>query len=374
MKKILILFLFLVAMLGGSHLIEQKGYVVISAGDFMLETTLMNIAIFLLALCFVWVVLKWVFCLFFSGVAMPFRWLRQSHSPDALSEKAILAYLNGTPDKALEHLKKLRAPQSDQQWLLADLLSKAEIIDDSIQLLEKLDAKTIEQAIFIANCYLRLDRPEKALTTLKPWRKKNQVQLIQTYVRALYSQRDWGQLYTQLPRLEKYNAWNDDLRALFICSLQEQLKEQKGRDDLRHFWQQLSGKLRRHTWAQQVFIRYLFENAEVELGSQMLAEYFNLNQLQIWHEFLKHYSLSNANVFLKQIQQALKKDENNTQLLSALGHVAYHAKEYDLSQKALQKTVKLAPDADDFQRLADACAANNDQHSAIRFYQDANAS
>jgi HemY protein len=83
----------------------------------------------------------------------------------------------------------------------------------------------------------------------------------------------------------------------------------------------------------------------------------------------KELKLSQPTTSLKQLEQWLKADDMNVELLSTLGAVAYNAKDFSLAEKALSKAIKLANRQQDILLLAKIKESQQDNQQALELYK-----
>jgi len=83
----------------------------------------------------------------------------------------------------------------------------------------------------------------------------------------------------------------------------------------------------------------------------------------------KELRLSHPTRALKQLEQWLKVDDMNVELLSTLGTLAYHANDLSLAEKALSKAIKLGNRQQDILLLAKIKESQQDDQQALALYK-----
>ena len=83
----------------------------------------------------------------------------------------------------------------------------------------------------------------------------------------------------------------------------------------------------------------------------------------------KELRLSHPTTALKQLEQWLKVDDMNVELLSTLGTLAYHANDLSLAEKALSKAIKLGNRQQDILLLAKIKESQQDDQQALALYK-----
>jgi HemY protein len=83
----------------------------------------------------------------------------------------------------------------------------------------------------------------------------------------------------------------------------------------------------------------------------------------------KQIQLPNPAGAIKKLEQWLKKDDLNVQLLSALGHIAFNANDKLLAEKALAKAIKLGNQQQDLVLMASIKESQDDQKQALQLYK-----
>jgi HemY protein len=83
----------------------------------------------------------------------------------------------------------------------------------------------------------------------------------------------------------------------------------------------------------------------------------------------KQIKLPNPAGAIKKLENWLKKDDLNVELLSALGHIAFNANDHLLAEKALAKAIKLGNQQEDLVLMASLKESQDDQKQALQLYK-----
>lgn len=371
------------AIFAGPYLFQTEGYVLLGYGRYYVESTLLG---FLLAVLLAWLAIRVVIYLvrrifhlkgatasFFSGrgtqkANMAFQqgltafllqdWPRAEkllteagNKGDLVASRqlyaAVAADAMGEEDKAFEHLATLPDTDNDAALIKAGLLIKQQELE--------------EAALIIQPLYKNSPKNDS---------------IFSAYIKLLQVQKDWVELLALLPKVEKQGLFGEQqLDQFSLMVLKNALMASVKADTAQaaeKLWKSVPGKMKKRHDALAVYIEVLANNGEVAQAETLLLKALKALKKAPLTPFVPLFSQQgfahsvNLNSYL---QTQLKADEDNPDLLCALGYLAVSSEDYSLATKALSKVAKTHPQQVDLWLLADAYTHLGDNTSAVAIYR-----
>ena len=238
-------------------------------------------------------------------------------------------------------------------------------------------ATTYEKSALAANSCLIRDalqhrQADDAITLIHKLSEKQQTQppVIKLWAQALGQAGEWQELKNKLKGWKK--ALGDSYEPLMQQASKGNFAEiasKEGASQLKQNWQSLSRATRKDPAQQSAYIQQLIDqgmHADAELA---LVEYQSSSPHPLLVPLFKQIKLPNPASAIKKLEGWIKNDNLNVQLLSALGHIASHANDNVLAEKALNKAIKLGNQQEDLVLMASIKESQDDQQQALQLYK-----
>jgi HemY protein len=278
---------------------------------------------------------------------------------------------------AREHFIKIKSEDFDGINLLA--AAEAEI-----QLGQPEQAKrywrmavTYEKSNLAANLCLIRDalqrhQVDEAIVLIQSLSEKQQAQrpVVQLWAQALGQVGNWQVLKDKLKGWKK--ALGNDYESLMQQASKGHFSEiasKEGASQLKQNWQSLPRATRKDPAQQAAYIQQLIAQGMYTDAEHALVEYQPSSPHPLLVPLFKQIKLPNPAGAIKKLEQWLKKDDLNVELLSALGHIAFNANDNLLAEKALAKAIKLGHQQEDLVLMASIKESQDDQKQALQLYK-----
>ncbi|MFT5674109.1 MAG: HemY protein [Paraglaciecola sp.] len=371
--------LLLIFLLVGAMIFDDKGYVFVEFSGWAVEMNVMSLAI--------------SFILVFTGL-MLFNWLLKVSINAASGSKNWLgtwgqrkkqkAFTNGLLALAecnfLEARKQLVIIENDDFDGL-NLLAAAEA---EIQLGEPERAReswrlaaTYEKSALAANLclirdHLQQHKPSEALglINLLDVKHQNQPNVLRLWAQALGQAGKWQELK------DKLKGWKKALGADYEPIMQQaskgsfaEIASKEGASQLKQNWLSLPRATRKDPAQQAAYVQQLIDQGMYSDAEQSLVEYQKDGPHPLLVPLFRQIKLPNPSAAIKKLENWLKQDDMNVELLSILGHLAHHAKDFGLAEKALGKAIKLGNQQQDLLLMAAIKESQQQEHQALQLYK-----
>jgi HemY protein len=256
MVRFLVLLILLIAgVVGAPYLMGNKGYVMISAGEYVIDATVSSAVIMILGFYFALLAVEAIINKFCYGLG----WFNRHSKARAKqqTEQGILALASGDFKKA--ETLTLKAAGRSQAPVLnylaaaqsAQGLGKAESRDEYLRLAHKNAASdTLAVEITQAKLQIQQQQFEQALSTLTVLHDKHPKHKIVLILLkdVCLERKEWGQLLTLIPQLQKKKlltaAEADKLRCTTHFQHLAQIAKQDGSVGLLNAWSSLPKSLK----------------------------------------------------------------------------------------------------------------------------------
>lgn len=351
------------ALFFGTELVDHNGFVLISLPDFAVEMTIFT-ALAILAISLLTIRLLWML------VRMPFKlkhgaaWLQQRKHKAGLKSlnSALSAMLLGDWQQAQ---KQALNQADDDELSQAKYLLAAYVANRNGQLEDsaKFHLKALQQGQSI----------DKELAMAQSLRNKGQLSQAISKAENLYQQDGkQAQVLTLLASLYQESNQSDKLIDIIAdvkkyCQLSadtyDPLLRSAFTPQLNNAAQSKDIKLVNQTYKSVSKLAHKAEdfeadylNALITVGDAKTVEKRLIKALKQGVDnkllnLLQKVQLSEPNKLIEQLEAHIKKQPNEPKLISALGYVAFNARNWDLAHKALEQTIRAGGTRQDCYRL-----------------------
>ncbi|WP_438863259.1 heme biosynthesis HemY N-terminal domain-containing protein [Neptunicella sp.] len=380
MIRLAILLLAIVAgLIAGPYFIGQKGYVLIALDNWTIELSVVSLAILVVGFMIVFLLVEWIVKRLYKGFGGSFsffsRWRNKRKNSAYI--KGMLALDEGHYVEAQKQFSRI-----DTDNLMGiDLLASAQA---ATKLNQTNKAKQLWQQaaqdpmtelaanLHLIRAYLEENNSKEALGILENLAEKHlqHPAVAQCWVEALAMQGRWQELKSKLKgwkktlSLESYAYWmQQSSKGIFA-----EIASKQGALQLKTAWQELPRSDRKDPAQQAAYIKQLIGQDMHNDAAEALVDFQSHPEPQLVPLFAS-LRTNNPTEVIKKLESWLKHDEFNLQLLSALGHVAFHAKQYQLAEKVLLKRLNLGKDSEDLLLLAQIKEALGQPSEALELYK-----
>jgi HemY protein len=375
--------LFSFAIFVGTFIFTEPGYVLVSYGKEYFEMTLITL---LLLLFGSWLVLRviiftWQKVMGISSATSFYFFSKSERKAREALHQGLTAFLL----KDWSRAEKLLSASGDRSGLLeskhmfAAVAADAAGDDDKVLVhLNALDDDEVDTALLKADLWLRRGEYEEASEILSPLfaKKPKDDAVLILYVRLLGEMQDWQALLVLLPQIEKQAIYDEKQLNTFAYKVVDQALTQtvltQSVEAAEQQWKQLSGKMKKQSYAISAYVGVLAANGHSEQAGSLLLKTLKRSSLQDYLPVFRQVTFSQPLALNKYLQGELKNDEDNPQLLCALGHLAAASGDHTLATKALAKAVQRAPVAEDLRVLANTYSDLGENGKAVAIYQKLN--
>ncbi|MDP5129966.1 MAG: heme biosynthesis protein HemY [Paraglaciecola sp.] len=378
--RICMIFVILLIMLVVSAMIfDDRGYVFIEFNGYAIEMNVMSLAISLILVFITLLLFNWIINLSFNATSTSRAWFGNFGSRK--KQKAFRSGLLAMAENDYQQARNAFAKIENDDFDGINLLAAAQV---ELQLGEPQKAKVlwhkaaaISSSSLAANqCLLRdalqQGQPDNALELIAnlPEKQRNQALIIKLWAQALAEAGKWQVLKDKLP------SWKKSLGPDYDLMMQQASKGQfaeiaskEGGTKLIENWLASSRSVRKDPAQQAAYIQQLIDQGMHSEAEKALVEYQKSAPHALLIPLFKQIKLPNPNGALKKLEGWLKYDENNVELLSTLGHVAYHANDLILAEKVLSKAIKLGHKQEDLRLMATIKEAQQDNLQALALFK-----
>ena len=377
---LVVLFLLLMlAMIAGPSLVGEKGYVLISMGQYTIETSVVVLGFLVFAgvisfLAFEWLVKRLIRML--SGSKLWLGGFSQRRMNKAYF-KGITAYFEGDLKRADRWLRKAETGDFDGvNWLAAGQVAAELGENDRAQKLWQRAADDSDSDyaahICIAKFHLHENSPQLALTIIEGLdeKEKSRKSSVQLWITCLAELGRWQEIQHRLPGWKKilgneYPQWA--MRA--TNGEFAEIASKSGANALIQHWHQLPRSVRKDTAKQAAYIQQLLDQGMHHDAQKHLVEWQSAGPVDTLLPLFKQLRVANPAPSTKLFEHWLKKDEDNVQYLTILGTIAMNSGNDILAEKALQKAAKLEATPENLRLLAQISERNQDNVKALALYK-----
>jgi len=350
MKRLLLLILVSLLIAGaiGGLVLQEPGYILISYGDYTLETSVWIGAVLTLVLVITLYFSLWLLRRLLGAGSTAKQWHQgyKRRRIRAKTNQGMVHLMEGNWKQAQKQLTH-SAPEADTPLPIYLAAARAAANNDDVSASEELlrEAHAVtpsgEVAISLTKAELEIEREqyEQALATLLHLYKLNpkHKHVLQLLQRVYLVLEDWEGLKQIMPALRKHKVVQpqqlDELEEKLSLTLLKQaasprdgVNQAQQTEQLNQVWQGFSKPLRQHPELVQAYARHLHVLEAAQHAEQAVRDALQQN----WQaELVLAYGLIPADKADKQLQYAeawLKQHPDDPELLLSLGRIALRNK------------------------------------------------
>ena len=378
--RILFVFvLLLIFLVIGAMIFDDRGYVFIEFIGYAIEMNVMSLAISAILVFSGLQLFNWFINATVNAASGSRSWLGNlgQRKKQTLFRKGLIALAENNYHAAKDALGKIENDDFDGINLLAAAQVEVHLGQTQNARLLWQKAATIESSSLAANLCLMRDalqhqQANSALTivTNLTEKQRHQALVIKLWAQALADAGHWQELKTKLPGWKKALGPDyDTLTQQASSGNFAEIASKEGAVQLMHNWQSLPRSTRKDPGQQAAYIQQLIDQGMHSDAEKALVEYQKSGPHPLLVPLFKKIKLPNPSAAMKIIEGWLKHDDSNIDLLSALGHLAYHANDKALAERALNRAIKLGNRQQDLRLMAELKESQHDQQQALSLYK-----
>lgn len=235
------------------------------------------------------------------------------------------------------------------------------------------DESRIAATVHLCQHYLTRKDNDKAillLSNLSDVEQKNP-SIITQYAEALIQRKSWAMLSDKLKgwkkhlTKEQWQMW----QAKAAQGTYSEIASKEGAYQLKNIWQKQPRKIRHDPANQAAYIKQLLEQAMYQDAEEALVEFQKKTVVPELLPLFRELRLPNPTAAIKLLETWLKKDKENAEMLSILGHLACQARDFGLAEQVLQKALSLHHNKSDILLLAKVKENQQDNVGALQLYK-----
>lgn len=391
MRKVLLVVA--AALLAGALLYQllsgQRGFVLVSVGNYVLETSLWTACLLALALVIVLLLLRRLYLILF----LPGRWLarragRRERKQVNQTMQGFVDYIEGNWPSAIVNLKKSVGQSSmpavnylgaaSASFNMGDKAAAAELLREAetARLADSFATDLLRTRLFLQEADFN-----RALPLAESLQRRNprHASALRLLASARKGMRDWRGLEVLLPDLRKHKALSpgemDELEvevhreiiAAFVDSQQAVMGRAELQGALDRRWNELPRHLQKTTPLVAEYVRQLVrvgctDKAEARLR-RFLAKHWSGELVDIYGSLD-----SDSSKQLTVAEAWLRENPEDPLLLRALGRICARGELWGKARTYLEKSLALAPSPQTFNELGELLAQLNDLNGSVHCY------
>ena len=380
--RVLILFLaiLIIGLLVGPMLIENQSSVVIALDRWVIEMSMVSLAVILLLSSGAILALAWISIRIIRILSGSQKWF--SGWSDRKHNKAFTQGLVALDEANYSEAEKQLSHVGDGKFSGVELLAAAQAAnnlghsDKAVTLWERAQnerASKLAATIHLIEHHIKQGNPSEAISQIKQLSEKEQKnkRIVLLWVQALAESGQWQQLRDNLSSwkkqlsVEDYQYWMKQTAQGFYA----ELASKEGANPLKQYWQSLPRKTRNDPAQQSAYVEQLIGQGMHKDAEEALLNFQSKQPQKLLFPLFRELHLTNPTSTIKCLENWLKKDSENAELLSVLGQVAFNAKDWDLAERALAKAIRLASDNKDVLLLARVKEQQQEPSQALELYK-----
>ncbi|MBZ9613794.1 heme biosynthesis HemY N-terminal domain-containing protein [Rheinheimera maricola] len=354
-RVILLVAVLAVAMWFGPMLVNNAGYVKVVVANSVFETTLLGLAILVLAVCgMLWlfgVILRKLLRL--QHVSFNFlSWRRQRKAQQAF-ELGLQAYAKQQWQLASQHFNKACADgfmHNEKRLLAAYAAFYAGNTAAANQHIDALPDDSSSRYFVRADLLLQQGQAAQASVLLaeKVTADTEDKGLGQLYMYALQQAGQWQQLLQLVPAALKQqwfdkDKWQQQRFNIYPAAI-SQLSQQQRFDDAAEYWQNLPAKERKSTAANIGRAWAMAQSGQNDAAEKLLLSHLQLAELPQLLPYIRQIPLGRSVLKLrKQAQHWLRDHASNGYLYALLAYLAQQEGEQEQAELAMHKARQYEP-------------------------------
>lgn len=375
----MVLLVLMIALVIAAITFDDNGYVFVEFNGWIMEMNVWSLSLSLIgifvALLFINLFIKFIISAASGSKSWLGNWGSRKKQQAFTSGLTALAETNLLA--AREHLSKIESEDFDGINLLAAAEVEVQLGDAQQakrfwRLATKFKKSALAANLNLIRDALQKQQPETAIELIIGLSEKQQSQpvIVKLWAQALTQAGKWQVLQQKLKGWKK--VLGNDYELLMLNASKGSFAEtasKEGAEQLKQTWQALPRATRKDpaqqaAYIQQLIVQGMFYDAEIAL-----VEYQSSAPHPLLLPLFKQIKLPNPSIAIKQLESWLKKDDLNVELLSALGHIAFNAKDKQLAEKALAKAIKLGNRQEDLLLMANIKESQNEHVQALQLYK-----
>jgi HemY protein len=377
---LILLVLLVIGLVAGPYLIGQKGYVLIAIDNWTVEMSVVSLMLLVLASIVSFLILEWVVKKLWYAVSGSQKWF--TGWSDRKHNKAFTQGLVALDEANYVEADKQLSAVGDGKFAGVELLAAAQAAnnlgnpDKAVSLWEKAQkekASRLAATIHLIEHHIKQAQPNDAITLIKQLSEKEQKnkRIVALWVQALANSGQWQTLKDSLSGWKKqlstddYQYWMKQTAQGFYA----ELTSREGANPLKQYWQSLPRKTRNDPAQQSAYIEQLIGQGMFADAEESLLAFQPKQSHPLLTPLFRQLHLTNPTASIKRLEEWLKKDNENAELLSILGEVAFNAKDWDLAERALAKAIRLTSDNKDILLLARIKEQQQEPSQALALYK-----
>jgi HemY protein len=385
MIRLLILLAILIAgLIAGPYLIGHKGYVLIALGHWTVEMSVISLGLMLTGAILAFLLLEWLIKRLLTLATGSRQWL--GNWGERRRRKSFSQGLIALEENNLAEAEKHLARVDSDRFSGLDLLLAAQAALRSGQPDKAREKWT--QALDYPSCALaaRLHLSELALAQHNPARalallselddkQQRHPQVAALWARALAASGKWRVLQEKLGNWKKALGKEATEQWMYRAAqgILAEVASKEGANQLKVFWQQQPRIRRQDPAYQAAYIQQLLAQRMDADAEQLLVEWQKKGPHPLLLPLFRELKSVNPVKAIRTLEDWLKRDDKNAELLSVLGQLSAHAGDLRLAEKALSKALYLRPDHKESQqdrlRLARVKELQQDDKQALNLYK-----
>lgn len=366
------------ALLVAPMLLGDRGYVLITLGDTAIEMTVVSLVISLIVLALAWWVVKRLFFWIISLFKGSHRWFGAlgERKRQSAFYRGLQSLAEGRYEKALQYFSKTNNGDFDGVNYLAAAQAAHDSGDISharrmLDMASDYDNARIAAVLMQARLDLTDGQADSALNRINELTDDEQhhPKVIALKAKLMAEKGQWQALEDNLGEWRKhidktdYIAWS---RRIAKGKFAE-IASKQGANQLKVYWDSLPRKMRQDTAYRAAYAEQLLEQGMHSEAQHCMLKWQKSGPDPVLLPLLKSLNLANATPTIQALEEWIKRDDQNVELYSVLGHVAHHAGDDELAEKVLMRATKIAPRQEDLLLLAQISERRQDTTQALTF-------
>lgn len=383
MKKLIFKLLFiavvLIALVAAPSLIGEKGYVLISMGNLVIETSVVALGIMLFGAVVVWLLVSMLFGKVWRFTRLSGSWFggRAQRKKQRAFYRSIQALAEGEWDAATKAAEIAEQGEFEGvNYLVSAQAAVARGRQDTatrkLNEAAEYPSSALAARVTLARMALVAHQPEDALAELNKLNDKQKATkpAISLRVQALAESNQWATLESELDGYKKvlgeqYTVWSKQIAKGRLA----EVASKQGAIQLKTFWDSLPRKQRNDVGYQAAYAEQLLAQGMHQEAQAVLLGWQKRGPQGAFLPLLQQLALPNPAPTIQALEKWIKADQENPELYRILGQVAYRANDLALANKALQKAMKLQPTQEGLLLLAEINEKARDHESALAYYK-----
>ncbi|MGF1743248.1 heme biosynthesis protein HemY [Vibrio profundum] len=371
-----LIFLFIVlggGLFVGSHYAGQQGYVLISIANKTLEMSVTTLMIFVIAALAGLFILESILKKLIRSSSTTWQWLtvRKIRRARRDTNEGVIKWLEGDWKQAERKVTR-RASHHDMPLLCYLVASEAALEmgeeskrDHYLQLAEKQADSKLVVSLTRAKQQIRLQKYQQAYDSLIQLTKTNPnhplaLQLLkEVYVEL----QKWQALSDILPQLRKVKALSEvqlqQLEVQVQCGLLSDIALHQSNDTLIQHWDQLAKKSKAQPEIIVHYAKLLVDKQASTPAFDLIKSTLKKQSIGALYTLLPEIELTDNQDARLLLEQALNKNGNNADALSALAQFEMKDKQWPNAQQHLEKSLSIRSSVRDYHLLATTLEQQN---------------